>query len=941
RWQAREQGKADEEEWLQFLQMLQKQRPKRPINGVLALCSIERVLGDPAEAKEWAQKMRRQINEIMENLQTHVPVYLIFNKCDLIHGFVEYFQDLNQEERKQIWGFTRPYKPQKKKSGDGLESDRDTILADYDREFSNFVETLETRRLHRLVDPQLFSSERAALCIFPSEFRELREPMREFISNVFYENPYGHNPVLRGIYFTSATQMEGNPIVQLMKQVGGEYDIPVDALPFKSKQTVDTYFLHDLVQDIIFKDSNLGGRFKSSLFDRTRIILAAALGVATILMGIWMGTSYAVNSSKNAHLYTVADSVSTLTMGSDAVASLDRLDALRIGLEDYQSSSIFGVFYWAFGRHKESDLAKAGNWRLGSSAEDLFIVRAWEDAESILRSRSEARQNLERFIASYRTYIFLSNAEGHELVDPSVIATHVMNNQFNNLSRREDKHLYEEKFNALLEYYHKFDSTQTKVFEPDPRRIENAKRSISDAWEWEQLTADIIDRISTDEQDFSAEEFSDAFKSSYSVPYEYTYTGFDQLIGAELDLEFERIRKDELLKQILGDQIASRSTNPLIEEYEKTCIEQWTEFFASISVQSGKNNLEDISDRKSPLEALLLSAADYTQFRSAKLRDAFTSLHHFTDRIPPGGLLDSALTGGTKDVPAKEGLKDYMAAVTAAADAAIDVGANSDKCASAYNGAAAKISDQEKFDFEFTRSDFSRALTDFLREPFKMAKSLARGRVQACLNAKWNDEVYDRFQEDYAKSYPFSKSGQDKSYSALEEFFNYEGYFKTFVKEQATPARRVGSFGNRYNTAVENAKTIWDNLSGNTSLDIRFYPGMEQDNKLEEIKIFRDDSLVFTYENGPEDILQLDLPWDADRLEVHLRTTDGRMGITTFEGEWAPFRLLDMASVANNKGKLKIRDAEATLAIDVQSSGGGAKLYKVLRDFKLPSTVER
>jgi type VI secretion system protein ImpL len=37
-----------------------------------------------------------------------LPVYLLFTKCDLIQGFVEYFNDLRKNERGQIWGFTVP-----------------------------------------------------------------------------------------------------------------------------------------------------------------------------------------------------------------------------------------------------------------------------------------------------------------------------------------------------------------------------------------------------------------------------------------------------------------------------------------------------------------------------------------------------------------------------------------------------------------------------------------------------------------------------------------------------------------------------------------------------------------------------------------------------------------------------------------------------------------
>ena len=37
------------------------------------------------------------------------PVYLIVTKCDLINGFIDYFDDLSADERQQVWGVTLPF----------------------------------------------------------------------------------------------------------------------------------------------------------------------------------------------------------------------------------------------------------------------------------------------------------------------------------------------------------------------------------------------------------------------------------------------------------------------------------------------------------------------------------------------------------------------------------------------------------------------------------------------------------------------------------------------------------------------------------------------------------------------------------------------------------------------------------------------------------------
>ena len=37
-----------------------------------------------------------------------MPVYVLFTKADLLAGFTEFFDDLDRDERAQVWGMTFP-----------------------------------------------------------------------------------------------------------------------------------------------------------------------------------------------------------------------------------------------------------------------------------------------------------------------------------------------------------------------------------------------------------------------------------------------------------------------------------------------------------------------------------------------------------------------------------------------------------------------------------------------------------------------------------------------------------------------------------------------------------------------------------------------------------------------------------------------------------------
>ena len=98
----------DRDEWLAFLDVLKRTRPKKPINGILLAVGAPDLTGSPEEIAELALKLRERIDEVIARLDMVVPVYLMVTKCDLLSGFVETFEDLKDRDRGQIWGFTLP-----------------------------------------------------------------------------------------------------------------------------------------------------------------------------------------------------------------------------------------------------------------------------------------------------------------------------------------------------------------------------------------------------------------------------------------------------------------------------------------------------------------------------------------------------------------------------------------------------------------------------------------------------------------------------------------------------------------------------------------------------------------------------------------------------------------------------------------------------------------
>jgi len=186
----------DRTEWLGFLGLLKRYRPKAPINGIIVTASIAELTGNrPEFAINLAKNLRQRVQELTEKLEVFAPVYVMFTKTDLITGFAEFFSDNDRAEYDRVWGATLPYSPDEKRD----------VVAQFDEHFEELYDGLKEisvaqmsiNRGHRLAPGQLS---------FPLEFSTIKPALRSFLATLFEANPFQYKPIFRGFYFTSALQ---------------------------------------------------------------------------------------------------------------------------------------------------------------------------------------------------------------------------------------------------------------------------------------------------------------------------------------------------------------------------------------------------------------------------------------------------------------------------------------------------------------------------------------------------------------------------------------------------------------------------------------------------------------------------------------------------------------------------------------------------------------
>ena len=309
----------DRDEWLGFLSLLKKNRPKAPLNGVIIAASLAELSANrPEFAITLAKQLRQRVQELTEKLEVFAPVYVVFTKADLISGFAEFFEDRDRDERERVWGATLPYDP----------SAKTDVVASFDRHFDELNDGLKEASVTRM---SMHRGEKLppGVLTFPLEFTALKAPLRTFITTLFEDNPYQFRPIFRGFYFTSAVQ-EGQSTGRASQRVAERFGLTpaVGSAPTAAVVAQNGFFLRDLFSKVVFADRNLVQQYTSR--SKLRWRYAAFFGGALLLGAMLAGWTWSYVGNRQLVANVQADLNKAIKLQEGRIDLASRLEALEI-----------------------------------------------------------------------------------------------------------------------------------------------------------------------------------------------------------------------------------------------------------------------------------------------------------------------------------------------------------------------------------------------------------------------------------------------------------------------------------------------------------------------------------------------------------------------------------------------------------------------------------
>lgn len=832
----------DEDEWNAVVETLRKNRPARPLDGLIIVADTERILGaEERQLEEWAKVIRARLDEVIQRTKIKFPVYLVFSHADAIEGFKDSFSASKKEGETLVWGATIP-----------LEKS-ENAHAMFDEEFGLLQTSIMRRRLMRLSAP--FPPVRQLRIFnFPLHFGSARQKLGSFVSALFRPNPFSENPFLRGFYFASAPAKATQAI--------GDKTMGSIAPPAVGQ----TFFTERLFRDVILRDKDLAATFINQRQKPPILGWFLTLTGATVVLALLIlsGVSLYYNrlllraaEEKGGALLMIVRADANVDprakSADDAKRELIAIDNLRSQLVELDTWEREGApFYFGMGLY-------SGNEIYLGTKDTTGLFNIYHNAIE----RRFMRPTMLRVEKELRTFATAPPpANINELTQPEedqmskhydLLKVYLMLGE-----RRRDKSNPEEIFNALKDFWFEESKlspglrvdadNQLKFYARQTDRLEGPGRfqriSIN-----ENLVADVrkkllafpphkryYQRKVTEISNIVDSKFGETtvdgllqrnsghlgyLEGTVGVPGAYTVEGYKLMGKAISDSAKELSESDWVMSdedKPAATDIANlgEDANRIRELYFRDYSDRWREFIRGVRVRpyrkendkddtrvSAKEALGSFSSESSPMAVLLREVAKNTNLTVApKPTGWFETLKNLfkSEELPD--------TGGNTTLPREfgplhtfvEGDKESKIATYGSAIGRLSTEYN--KQSDSQINELAGLQEEEK-KRRFPSLDRARGDVDQLAKTFRENKSSTAapliadllekpvGNLIALLNADSLRQIGDRWINEVLpiaqaaeQGYPFEPGDKDADFNRLKAYLgNSEGKLSEFYKQ--------------------------------------------------------------------------------------------------------------------------------------------------------------
>jgi len=987
------QEEVDSKAWTGFLGLLKKHRRRRPINGaIIAVSLTDLITLNKNQILAHAHAIRERISELHEELGIRFPVYFLFTKADLLAGFMSFFDDLNSEERSQVWGMTFP-----------LSEDPDEAsVTRFDDEFSLIRKNLYNRVVERL-ETERNQEKREQIYTFPQQFDALSTQISAFIHEIFQPNRYQEPAMLRGVYFTSATQ-EGTPIDRVLGSMARHFGLNQENLSGASGQG-KSFFINRLLKNVIFAEHGLAGtniklEKKRVWLQRASVATIAAISIITLLgwtTSFFKNVSYTKESQSSAEkLQVLADDFNPDT--TDVLSTLDLLNKAQ-----QMSSSGENLPITAhLGLYQGKKLDQAGATVYHRLLKDAFLPRLMTRLEEQIR---ENGNDIDYLYEALKVYVMLADREHF---DKHAIRAWITLDWDNNLPLETTN----DQRNALLQH---LDELLVRPPVPLPRPLDaglvaDARQMLARAPLAErvygrlklELSQTNIDNFTISKAAGSNAALVFSRKSgnplNQGIPGLYTYDGYHDYFQPESKKVTKNLTDESW---ILGEQQHAQPSGEqlqsLREDVQKLYLEdflkKWRVLLGDLrivpvsSLEEAVQVLSTLSSDQSPLRLLLESVSKETDLDD-QVEKADSKITKVKDKLSSAKSKLGKILGKGRGIIPQPRLKFSTAYISGQFSDLHGLVNSKDGQPPLLDGLLKQLDElriylsplvntsgeemvlEQRKEIEKKllkiKSDVQRQpypVDALLKEAVNSVNDIVGGGVCQHLNALWKNEMLEFCNTAINKRYPFLQHSQtETTQEDFAQFFAPTGmantFFKTYLASSVDKSTANWHWISNENAPecasiqtlkqFKYAKIIGDTFfrfgAQTPSVGFSLKP-ISMSEQITQLTLIVDGQKL-NYSHGPPQVIPMKWPGPDNSGQVHLQLSPPLSGVNSgisLEGPWALFRLFDKANIRKVGNErfivtFNIDGRNATFELRANSAFNPFSL-PALRNFRCPQSL--
>jgi type VI secretion system protein ImpL len=262
--------------WKKLVYKIKLHKRHIKLKGFVATVSVDQLQGDADALAQYAQDLRQKVEKCSKQIGLSFPVYLIITKADRLQGFESFSFALPEEVRQQAFG--------KLFNESEFHSDSAILINEWQRYLSDRIRGFNTLQL------QANNSLMPRVMLFNNHLDELKKPLTKFLNAFFRVSAQvkADNPVLRGMFITSAKQESG-------VEVDSGSVLEGLSISLRSRLGAQDLFIHDIFAKILPTDYYLYNKFSKNLSARRRYYRQAISVWWFVFIGgaIYLGIAYA------------------------------------------------------------------------------------------------------------------------------------------------------------------------------------------------------------------------------------------------------------------------------------------------------------------------------------------------------------------------------------------------------------------------------------------------------------------------------------------------------------------------------------------------------------------------------------------------------------------------------------------------------------------------